>query len=50
MDTGTIYRMLFVPYCLSITLVSKNYKRGGRGGRFENLKIKIFLLRGGEGV
>jgi len=42
---GTRYGMLFVPYCLSITLVSKNYKKGGR---FE--KFKKNLLRDGEGV
>jgi len=31
MDMGMRYGMLFDPCCLSITLVSKNYKRGGEG-------------------
>jgi len=35
---GTRYGMLFVPYCLSITLVSENYKRG-RGEGMKNLKF-----------
>jgi len=32
MGMGTRYGMLFVPYCLLITLVSKNYKKmeGGK--------------------
>jgi len=44
MDMDTRYGMLLVPYCLSITLVFENYKRGGR---YE--KIKIFLLGVGKG-
>jgi len=36
-NTNTRYGMLFVPYCLSITLVFENYKRGGG---MKNLKIK----------
>jgi len=39
MDTCTRYGMLFVPYCLSITLVSENYKTGGKGRRYEKFEI-----------
>jgi len=39
MSMGTRYRMLFVPYCLSITLVSGNYKREEGGKGMKNLKI-----------